>query len=373
MKPYSQPKLYRTISGGKPDWYVYYKYRDPASGKMKAFKLRQGINYEKSDRKRAALAGEIIVQLNNLLRSGWSPFPFSERPETFLPVSDQLSSLLELKKEYLRTRSWQSYKYAIDSFSDYLKKRHFDFMTMKELGEVHVQGYFDDLSGRGLKGKTINGIRASLNVLFNMAMERDIIAKNPLRKIKAMKIEQGRNLSISERDLPVILDFLRQTDPQMYLFVRMIYFCFIRPIELLRLRVGNLDFASGIITIYGNQSKNKKQESVVIPAAFRAEMDYFRSFPPDHFLFGHNKVPSLVPYKRNRMTLMHSKYLRQLKMDGAYTLYSWKYTGSIAAYKAGIDLYSIMRQLRHHSLDQTQIYLRSLGMVPNTEFSDKMK
>jgi integrase len=55
------------------------------------------------------------------------------------------------------------------------------------------------------------------------------------------------------------------------------------------------------------------------------------------------------------------------------TLYSFKHTGVIAAYKAGIDLYSISRQCRHASLNQTMVYMRQLGIEPNVEFTSKMK
>lgn len=54
-------------------------------------------------------------------------------------------------------------------------------------------------------------------------------------------------------------------------------------------------------------------------------------------------------------------------------LLSWKHTGIVSAHKSGIDIYSIMRQCRHGSINETQRYLKSLGLLPNVEFASKMK
>ena len=43
-------------------------------------------------------------------------------------------------------------------------------------------------------------------------------------------------------------------------------------------------------------------------------------------------------------------------------LYSWKHTGAVMAVKAGIHIKQLQIQLRHHSLDQVDQYLRDLGV-----------
>jgi len=48
-----------------------------------------------------------------------------------------------------------------------------------------------------------------------------------------------------------------------------------------------------------------------------------------------------------------------------YTLYSWKHSGVVAAYNAGVDIKTIQSQCRHQSLEQTDIYLKSLGLGIN--------
>jgi integrase len=59
------------------------------------------------------------------------------------------------------------------------------------------------------------------------------------------------------------------------------------------------------------------------------------------------------------------KLTRDLNLSKDYTLYSWKHSGVVAAYKAGIDIKTIQSQCRHQSLEQTDIYLKSLGLNVN--------
>lgn len=54
-----------------------------------------------------------------------------------------------------------------------------------------------------------------------------------------------------------------------------------------------------------------------------------------------------------------------------YTLYSWKHTGAIQAVKAGIGVKELQIQLRHHSLDMVNQYLRQMGVWDLGQLQEK--
>ena len=56
------------------------------------------------------------------------------------------------------------------------------------------------------------------------------------------------------------------------------------------------------------------------------------------------------------------KLIPELNLSEEYTLYSWKHSGVVSAYNAGVDIKTIQRQCRHSSLEQTDVYLKSLGL-----------
>ena len=109
-------------------------------------------------------------------------------------------------------------------------------------------------------------------------------------------------------------------------------------------------------------AKNKKQQYVAIPDAFFPVVEKRVSGRnPNDFLFKGTRYKK--PTSVNYFALKHLKLLRDLGFDTTrYKLYSWKHTGAVQAVKAGIHIKQLQIQLRHHSLDQVDEYLRQLGV-----------
>ncbi|WP_421798465.1 tyrosine-type recombinase/integrase [Haliscomenobacter sp.] len=150
-------------------------------------------------------------------------------------------------------------------------------------------------------------------------------------------------------------------DPQLWMFVQFIYYCFIRPRELVFLRAENVLLENNQIYIPGHISKNKKSEYVTIPDAFRPVLEYIKELSPDRLLFP-SPLDVTKPLGFDKMYRRHQKIIKALGFGKGYVLYSWKHTGAVQAVKAGIPLKELQIQLRHHSLDQVDQYLRQMGV-----------
>lgn len=75
---------------------------------------------------------------------------------------------------------------------------------------------------------------------------------------------------------------------------------------------------------------------------------------------------------RNSVSGHHGEILKLCKLDRKkYSLYGWKHTGNVDSFLAGVDIYDLMRQNRHHSIAQTEQYLQSMGLRPNINYSNK--
>jgi integrase len=154
---------------------------------------------------------------------------------------------------------------------------------------------------------------------------------------------------------------ISEADPELWLFVQFIYYCFIRPNELRHLRAEHILIESNQIYIPGEVSKNGKSEYVSIPNAFRPKLAFIKEMSPSKFLFPADRDIT-KPCSVNKMWLRHDKHLKKLNFGKGFTLYSWKHTGAIQAVKAGVGVKELQIQLRHHSLDQVNEYLRQMGV-----------
>ena len=93
--------------------------------------------------------------------------------------------------------------------------------------------------------------------------------------------------------------------------------------------------------------------------------------PKTNLLFYLNKENPNKIIGTNTLADRYRKELDFLNFDKCYTMYSWKHTGNVTSYKNGIDIYAIMKQNGHTSIDTTMKYLKTLGLIIDTDFTNK--
>lgn len=152
---------------------------------------------------------------------------------------------------------------------------------------------------------------------------------------------------------------IKEGHPQLWLYVQFMFYTFIRPKELRKLKAGDVLLDAGEIRIPCDISKNDKTQYVAIPDEFLEELEFVREMPPGKLLFPGKDGNELG---KNTMRRRHKKFLIDLEFGTEYTLYSWKHTGAVALAMEGVSVKEIQMQMRHHSLDQTDEYLRQLGI-----------
>lgn len=338
------------------DWFVHW--RDETG---RQHRKRGKINRIKSLREKREYGQKLCDTINRELRSGVSPL----NP----PAVVVLREIVDGKKSSLRRRSWQSYHYAINAFERWLPDPG---VKIGDITRHDARSFLDHLS-QSQTGKSVNGVRGFLTAIFNHYGQRNEGFVNPFLGTPKYRQEVGKNIAFTDKQKNALWDAMT---PELRLFTRFIYFTYIRPLELLRLRVGDVRTDMGVIIIHGHQSKNRLQQSVEIADSFLGELQAmeYDKMPGNWFLFGRGLKPGPESLGRNKVSKRHSKVLESMEFNNpSLTLYSWKHTGVVAAYKSGIGVYDIMRQLRHHSLDMTQIYLKSLGLEKNEGFTKKMR
>ena len=162
-----------------------------------------------------------------------------------------------------------------------------------------------------------------------------------------------------------------EKDVMLSLFVKSIYYTCIRPKELTQLQVHNIDFDKRIITIPAHISKNKKDGIVHIDDFYNELLkEYYFNAPPHAFLFCNDTILwGDVSYQANRPYKRFVKILDNLNLSNkGYTLYSVKHYSNVQKYLCGFTVEEIMLCNRHHSLSETENYLRDL-----VEFVDVRK
>lgn len=350
------PKLVKSQKG----WYVYYSIYE--NGKRKKCTYTDNMNREKNLKERQKIANRLLRDIVKVHEE-----KKSDVPKSLKPLFVYINEMVELKK-MLRMRSHRAYNYA----SNTLKKFIGTSMLPEQFTNTMAMQFGDWLVSEGYKGRTFNNMVAMNRVILNMLVDRDILPSNPLKKVKRTPVGDGRNTAFNPKQKKELKEYFATHDPIMWDFIKFIYHLWIRPSELLQMKISDIHLERKVVMIWGGVGKNRRQMPVDIPDSFIEEMKAIglSKLNQDYYLFGSRFKPSPNAITSTNSSKRHSKALEALKYNG-YTLYSWKATGMCDAYDAGVDIYAIMRQARHHSLDQTITYLKSMGRIPNVSFKSK--
>lgn len=268
-----------------------------------------------------------------------------------------LLDMLEQKKANLSKRT-------ISAYSSHIRilQRYFDREGICEINQDTIKQALAFFQKKGLNNKTINAYRGTISSLLDDDV-KDVV----LKKSKKLAEHPDGAMFFTVEQIMQLRDAIEPSYPQLWLGCMFIFYCFARPrAELPLLQVRDISFANHTLTFRKNVAKNEKLQVIVIP---RPMMDLLyehgiNKYPPSYYIIGKDGKPSKDIIPINRLGDLHKTVLERLHMPTSdYKMYSWKNTGIIEAIKAGIDLVSLQRQVRHHSLDQLNQYLVKVGAI----------
>ena len=77
------------------EWYISYSVKDPATSKMKRFRIK--VNRIKSLKERRAAAKTLMARLTEQLALGWNPILEKEAPKAYTRLFDAMDTFLKIK------------------------------------------------------------------------------------------------------------------------------------------------------------------------------------------------------------------------------------------------------------------------------------
>jgi integrase len=372
---YSKPKLYHFKYNLNKKWFVGFRYYDNELNAYKQYQLRGDINKFSTKAERIAEGNALKSALSDLLQLGWTPskgLPESsddKKISSNKTLIESLKYLIEIRKSHVKPESTRTYIDVQKVFEGWLKSEGLLNIKPDQFTNELARKYLDSRLASGYGASTHNKHLSMLITLFNLLIERKHITENPFKGIKPLRRDIGKNIAFTTTERTALAKKLKAENPQLFLFVQFMYYCFLRRTEILNLKIQDISLASRTILVAYGSGKNRKQEAVSIPKEFLVFLKSLNleKYPQEFYVFSRNLLPGENKrLKADAITHMHKEFLKALKIDSSKTLYSWKHSGVVELYKEIKDPYALMRQLRHYDLATTMIYLKSLGLSSNT-------
>ena len=214
--------------------------------------------------------------IENLLKSGFTPYELEEESIEPIKVNDNntafsaLDFALELKKNSVSDKTFIDYKHRISKFKKHLKDRYLNDIPIKNITKKDINDFLNSVLVNS-SPRNRNNTLTVLNAIFSTLEENELIEYNVVSKIKKIQAKPERNKTYTQTQQDEIFTLMEQEVKDLLLFVKFISYNFLRPVEVCRLQVKDIDFEGAKLNV---RAKNKLIKVKIIPELLLQEIQF---------------------------------------------------------------------------------------------------
>ena len=378
--PYKSLKLYTANKNIKKRWYIEFYYLYPGSvHQFKRFKEYLGINKIKDLSDRLIYGTEALKFVADKLAKGFNPFTAKRRADVhlqpFMGIKsqvEQIVSLMTINATKSQMNSYQEMQNRLLLYCEFfslLQSSMFDF----SLSDAKA---FKDwmLNERDLSPKTVNNTISHLAMFWDRAIEEQLTEQNPFKLLTKVRLKDKpmaadayiRFEPITDGEMKKIFTELRAANQHDFIrFLLFVYYAWARPVEILRLKVADIEIEREVIRFKKEQTKNGDAAYVqIVPPLMEKIKELNLSQYPDHYyIFSDNYLPGERMLSKNNPSARWREKVKD-KIGINKDLYALKHTGNIEYLinnKGMNNLKWQQLQNRHADPVQTETYNKRIG------------
>ena len=264
---------------------------------------------------------------------------------------------LEIEKKY-SSNTIEAYRNDLNVFARFLIDE-FDVTNINNTNYTYIRSWIVDLVNKGISNRSINRKITSLNSYFKFVLKIDLINENPLTNHKALKTQKKIQLPFSENEMLSVLDLDNYEDNftgiRDRLIIDLFYTTGIRRIELIQLKMSDLNINNKHIKVLGKRNKERIipliDSTISILNKYLSYRDELKS--EETFLFITNKGK---PVYEKLIYRIINKYFDTISTKVKKSPHIIRHSFATHLLNNGADLNSVKDLLGHSSLAATQVY-----------------
>lgn len=433
---YSEPKIY---TGGvdisnwsklpalkkkealSKSWFVYYSFRHPETGKLKKQPfIKAGANQFKTKRERYSFLRTMREALSKLLELGFNPYKdnsdleaklFSDQGEpaktqskpktqtqsasvtqphpTPVPLEPEEKAMsideafkfgLSMKEHMMNKNSYVQYKSRIGLFEKWLRNENLFDKPITSITKKTVNQYLNSIVQK-TSARNRNNSRTDIASLFQLLEDNEIITTNFVQSIPKLKTVPKRNKTYKPDQEKKINTYLEKHDPTLHLFIKFISYNFLRPIEVCRLRIRDVDLKDKKLYV---KAKNQPVKIKIIPDILLKNIPDLSKLPADALLFGRFGIGEEWSAAETNRRTEFSKRFKGVKdhfgLGKDFGLYSFRHTFITKLYRKLREENSpnetkskLMLITGHSTMTALEKYLRDIDAELPEDYSHLFK
>lgn len=351
---YSLPVIHDTT---KSKIYVDFYAIDPATNEKRRKKMFVSAPTKREAKKRAQ---ELASTITAKLREGWNPWVNESNGRNYALITDVLDRYQDYVERMDRRKTVLSYLSRLNILRKFIESRPLPLKYVFQLDKAFFNDFLDYIHiDKGRSGRTRNNYRGWCVSFCQFLVDRNFMETNPCSSIKSVREEEKKRQPLTPDMIRTMAAEIRESDPHFLLACLIEYFMFIRPSELVGLKIGDISESESYIFISGQISKNRTDGKVAMNHIIRKLMEDLHIFnlPSNWYLFGKSMLPG--PKKAGPDIFNHrwTKFRKKMGWSDEYKFYSLKDSGiKDMANSRGIVV--ARDQARHSDISITNKYLK---------------
>lgn len=307
-----------------------------------------------------------------LLLAGWNPVDNGNRLRTTLTTMLKEEFIHEnTKNTHLSARHIADMQFHAEKFRNFLAENKLDWIRGADLNVDLVQEYLNTITS---SNNYYMIVRNRLSCLFGIYEGLNLVVVNPLPLTATRRKKPKLHKAYTKEQMDIVLETMRLKHPDLHLCALMMYGCFLRPHEEIRmLKRGHFNQDLSRIALGADENKGRDIRITPVPLYVRQELETRKvgESHPQQYIFAlrKGKAPNRnyfdTAWKRIKSVLLKDKIIEE-----DHTLYSIRHTAAIRTFEKTQNLRKLSQLMGHKDVHITMTYLRSLGVLLHIDESD---
>lgn len=266
---------------------------------------------------------------------------------------------LLLEKKYSKL-TIHAYQKDIVEFSGFIGLEYGN-NSIDTVNYSQIRSWIVSLVEKGISNRSINRKVSALNSYYKFLLKTENIQINPLAKHKALKTSKKIQVPFSETEIATVLDDINYANDfegvRNKLIIELFYSTGIRRMELIELKLKDIDFSNKTLKVLGKRNKeryvpllNMVMESLKVYLGFRNQLENITDKEVLFLTKNGVKIYETLVYRiiNDYFSLASSKVKKSPHI--------LRHSFATHLLNQGADLNAVKELLGHSSLAATQVY-----------------
>lgn len=367
------------------DWYIEFFYEQPKGGMArKRIYINKAVNRLRTKAEKRAYALREVAVINNKLMAGWNPDAdklVDSNPRGLTTIAEVFARYRDYCDDQersgdLRHATHLTYTSTLSILESFSSRIEYIYQLDGDFIRLWLQWAREE---RGVSLTTAKNYRRWLRSFCSWCIDAGYMRSNPVGDVqleasahqKRVATAKQKSKYIKPSVRAAVFTYLDTHDRPLLLACYLCLYCFIRPHEIMQLRVGDIRADRHMIYIPSAASKNDMDGWVTLPDVvlnLMLQMGVLEH--PSHWMLFNRQLEPADMRIPDRGDAIRDRWIiarKALRLPSTVRFYDLKHTGITDMLARLKSPRSVQLQARHHSLEQTEAYAQAPVPEANEE------